>query len=84
MNAKFDALEKLKVNNWQEEEKKAKKVIRKTKAKVLSEKGLNHFGINVVLTYRPSRSVNVTGKIQTVCVVNSKPHTLMNSSSCPP
>lgn len=34
MNAKFDALEKLKENNWQEEEKKRKKVVRKTKAKV--------------------------------------------------
>lgn len=34
MNAKFDALEKLKENNWQEEEKKRKKVMRKTKAKV--------------------------------------------------
>ena len=34
MNAKFDALEKLKENNWQEEEKKRKKVVRKIKAKV--------------------------------------------------
>lgn len=34
MNAKFDALEKLKENNWREEEKKRKKVVRKTKAKV--------------------------------------------------
>ena len=34
MNAKFDALEKLKENNWQEEEKKKKKVVRKIKAKV--------------------------------------------------
>ena len=34
MNAKFDALEKLKENNWQEEEKKRKRVVRKTKAKV--------------------------------------------------
>ena len=34
VNAKFDALEKLKENNWQEEEKKRKKVLRKAKAKV--------------------------------------------------
>ena len=34
VNAKFDALEKLKENNWQEEEKKRKKVVRKAKAKV--------------------------------------------------
>lgn len=34
MNAKFDALEKLKENNWQEKEKKRKKVVRKIKAKV--------------------------------------------------
>ena len=33
VNAKFDALEKLKENNWQEEEKKRKKVLRKAKAK---------------------------------------------------
>ena len=37
MNAKFAALEKLKNNNWKEEEKKkARKVIKKSKAKVLS------------------------------------------------
>lgn len=35
MNAKFAALEKLKDNNWKEEEKKTRKVTRKTKAKVL-------------------------------------------------
>ena len=34
MNAKFDALEKLKENNWKEEEKKTKKSLKKTKAKV--------------------------------------------------
>ena len=34
MNAKFDALEKLKENNWKKEEKKAKKSLKKTKAKV--------------------------------------------------
>ena len=34
MNAKFDALEKLKENNWKEEEKKTKKYLKKTKAKV--------------------------------------------------
>ena len=34
VNAKFDALEKLKENNWQEEEKKRKKAVRKAKAKV--------------------------------------------------
>ena len=36
VNAKFAALEKLKNNNWKEEEKKARKVIKKSKAKVLS------------------------------------------------
>ena len=35
VNAKFDALEKLKSNNWEEEEKKTKKFIKKSKAKVL-------------------------------------------------
>lgn len=35
VNAKFDALEKLKSNNWKEEEKKTKKVTKKSKAKVL-------------------------------------------------
>ena len=35
VNAKFDALEKLKENNWQEEEKKTRKITRKTKPKVL-------------------------------------------------
>lgn len=34
VNAKFDALEKLKENNWKEEEKKTKKSLKKTKAKV--------------------------------------------------
>ena len=34
MNAKFDALEKLKENNWKEAEKKTKKSLKKTKAKV--------------------------------------------------
>ncbi|XP_015767082.1 PREDICTED: uncharacterized protein LOC107345681 isoform X3 [Acropora digitifera] len=33
VNAKFDALEKLKENNWQQEEKKTRKIIRKTKPK---------------------------------------------------
>lgn len=35
VNAKFDALEKLKSNNWKEEEKKTKKVTKKSKAQVL-------------------------------------------------
>ena len=35
VNAKFDALEKLKSNNWQEEEKKTEKITKKSKAKVL-------------------------------------------------
>ena len=35
MNAKFDALEKLKNNNWKEEEKKTRKFTKKSKAKVL-------------------------------------------------
>lgn len=43
VNAKFDALEKLKENNWQEEEKKTRKITRKTKPKkeaaVASTKG---------------------------------------------
>ena len=34
MDAKFDALEKLKENNWQQEEKKIKKFTKKPKAKV--------------------------------------------------
>ena len=34
VNAKFDSLEKLKENNWKEEEKKTKKSLKKTKAKV--------------------------------------------------
>lgn len=33
VNAKFDALEKLKSNNWQEEEKKTEKITKKSKAK---------------------------------------------------
>lgn len=37
VNAKFDALKKLKENNWKEEEKKPKKVTKKSKAKVCSE-----------------------------------------------
>ena len=35
VNAKFDALEKLKSNNWKEEEKKTEKFTKKSKAKVL-------------------------------------------------
>lgn len=35
VNAKFAALEKLKDNNWKEEEKKTRKVTRKSKVKVL-------------------------------------------------
>ena len=35
VNAKFDALEKLKSNNWKEEEKKEEKFSKKSKAKVL-------------------------------------------------
>ena len=35
VNAKFDALEKLKNNNWKEEEKKTRKFTKKSKAKVL-------------------------------------------------
>ena len=34
VNAKFDALEKLKSNNWKEEEKKTEKFSKKSKAKV--------------------------------------------------
>jgi len=36
VNAKFAALEKLKINNWKEEEKKTRKVTKKSKAKVFS------------------------------------------------
>lgn len=35
MNAKFAALEKLKNNNWKEEEKKTRKFTKKSKTKVL-------------------------------------------------
>jgi len=35
VNAKFAALEKLKNNNWKEEERKTRKFIKKSKAKVL-------------------------------------------------
>ena len=34
VNAKFDALEKLKDNNWQEEVKKVKKAVKRGTAKV--------------------------------------------------
>lgn len=47
VNAKFAALEKLKNNNWKEEEKKTRKVIKKSKAKVLS--GASYIIFNVTL-----------------------------------
>ena len=62
MNAKFDALEKLKENNWQEEEKKRKKVVRKIKAKVRCIKTeIATVGLQVA-SYRMSRYVKVIKK----------------------
>lgn len=49
MNAKFAALEKLKNNNWKEEEKKTRKVIKKSKAKVLSVASYIIFSVTLLL-----------------------------------
>lgn len=63
VDAKFAALEKLKENSWQEEEKKTKKVARKPKAKVRSVlRDEINACIVTHLTYRPARNVTLSYK----------------------